>query len=139
MNEDEISPITFADETSLADLEDVGRMVAHELYHSLYRKDSLINQLKHTDQTELHHRHSAYSSAGTSFFLAKQMGGMVCSYTLDASIVEGTSESSTVSSGLDGRITFDETSQAGIIGIGVKQMRHAYFSRNLVVVGEKEF
>ena len=35
MNEDKISPITFADETSLADLEDVGRMVAHELYHSL--------------------------------------------------------------------------------------------------------
>ena len=69
-NEDEICPVALAYETSLADLEEFRRVVAHELHHPLQRENPLIHQLKHTDQAELHHRHSAHCLTTPTFFLA---------------------------------------------------------------------
>ena len=137
-NEDEICPVALADETSLADLEEFRRVVAHELHHPLQRENPLIHQLKHTDQAELHHRHSAHGSTGSSFFLAGQMGCMVCGHTSDTSIAKGTSQGFAVCICLDGRIALDEASQSRIVSIRVEQVGHAGLCRNLVVVGLEE-
>ena len=137
-HEHEVCPVALAYETSLADLKEFCGVVAHELNHPLQRENPLIHQLKHTDQTELHHRHSAHGSTGSSFFLAGQMGSMVCGHTSDTAIAEGTSQGIAIRIRLDGRIVLDKASQARVVSIRVEQVRYASLCRNLVVVGLEE-
>ena len=50
--------ISLLDESSLADAEESGWIVAHQLHKALDGQHALVNQLEHCHERELNHRHT---------------------------------------------------------------------------------
>ena len=54
----DVGLIPFPDEPAFADLKQLRRMMAHQLYQSFNRQDTCVHQFQHGDQRELYHRHA---------------------------------------------------------------------------------
>lgn len=57
-NHHDVGMIAWAQIASLSDLEQLGRLMSHELYQSLDAEHTLVYQFQHSYERELHHRHS---------------------------------------------------------------------------------
>ncbi len=71
---------------------------------------------------KLHHGHTGGRFHATAFFFQQAGGSVVRAYHVDTPVGQCLSQSCPVGAALDGRITFDTCSEAGIVGIRVKQM-----------------
>ena len=123
-HEYDICLITFAQEATMAYTKECCWMVAHQFYKSFKRKDTLINEFQHRHQRKLNHRHATGSLGTTSFFLRKQMGGMIRTNNTDSSIIQRLTQRLTITFRLDGWIALDACSKQGIVPVTKVQMRN---------------
>ncbi|EJX07836.1 hypothetical protein EVA_04053 [gut metagenome] len=108
--------------------------MAHQFHHAFERQQSLVHQLEHAHQGELHHRHTGHRLGSPSAFFREKMRSMVSSHNRNAAIIQSMAQGITIGSLFHRRVALDAGTQSGIILICEDQMGDASLKSDLRIV-----